>query len=797
MSFCVSDSFQPLAFLVWRASLWKEYKVPKRKPARSTKSARRNLKTNELPDVIALDRRAIEGIMQQLVPGMTVADSRLDAAQQIMYQAFEETSLSRQMALARKALKVSPNCADAYVLLAEYANTLPEALELYEQGVAAGERALGTKGFQEYEGHFWGVLETRPYMRARAGLADCLWSTGRRDEAVEHCREMLRLNPNDNQGLRYRLASMLLDLQRHDELERLLKAYEDDDSAEWEFARALLAFRREGDSSRARKVLLAATKVNPHVPVYLARMKPMPSQAPEYFTRGDEDEAICYAAQFLPAWKETPGAAAWLRSTLKLAPAESPPKKRETWGKLRLVLSRLPQREDVVWEIDLRAVPSAGDTSSQWMLVVLNATEEQVLHFEFFDERPKDAEAWQFLTATLRAPQFGEPHRPATVRVTRKTWFRVWQQKLHEISIECQFNESLDEIDRWYQTVMPHVEKTLQAANESSSAEEDWSRLASLPQVRGEIWQADVQQLPAWIQVAGEAKRPWVGLVVDIESEAILATQVEMEPADDWLLKVVWEALCSPAAGEPHRPAIIHAASDRQREILAERLEPFGIQCVRKSDLKQLQHLVGDLATHFGGQQQPRALIHSPGVTIAQVGNLFEAAAHFYRARPWREIPGDSVIRIACDRFNSGPWYAVVMGQSGIEQGLALYEDQELLGSLLSGHLSDEAAGRRTSAISVTYGERFDIAPDDLDAAEQHGWPVAGPEAYPCVLRVNPGMAIRTPLKWELELLEGCLRSIPDFLGKRDGKAEVAVSVSGDTLKLQLELMDDGGHRGR
>ena len=59
------------------------------------------------------------------------------------------------------------------------------------------------------------------------------------------------------------------------------------------------------------------------------------------------------------------------------------------------------------------------------------------------------------------------------------------------------------------------------------------------------------------------------------------------------------------------------------------------------------------------------------------------------------------------------------------------------------------------------------------------------------MLRVNPGMAVRTPLKWELELLEGCLRTIPDFLGKHFGKAEVAASVSGDTITLRLERLEE------
>ena len=39
--------------------------------------------------------------------------------------------------------------------------------DYYAKGVEAGELALGPKGFKQYAGHFWGFLETRPYMRAR------------------------------------------------------------------------------------------------------------------------------------------------------------------------------------------------------------------------------------------------------------------------------------------------------------------------------------------------------------------------------------------------------------------------------------------------------------------------------------------------------------------------------------------------------------------------------------------------------------------------------------------------------
>jgi tetratricopeptide (TPR) repeat protein len=737
----------------------------------------------------------MEGLMRQLVPDMAKAGSEVDAAQEIMYQAFEAQSPRRQQELARKALEVSANCADAYVLLADYAPTCADQLELYEKGLAAGERAIGKRAFREYEGHFWGFLETRPYMRAREGLADCLWRMGRREEAIDHCREMLRLNPNDNQGIRYRMLAMLFDLERHDELERLLDEYKDDGSAEWAYARALLAFRREGDSTLARELLMAATKVNAHVPAYLAGVKRMPREAPEYITFGGEDEAIGYAAGFLSVWKDTPGATAWLRTTLKLTSDSPPPKKLPPWSKLRLILSQLPQRADETWEVDLRHVPMRydSDSGSAWLLVALNTADEQIVRFEFFEGRPKDSEAWDFLLSAMKTPQDDEAHRPGVLCVARKSWMRSWQRKLDELGIEILFREPLEQIDRWFEEALPQLETVQRAASEPIPADDSgWSHIASLPRRAGETWQAVAERLPVWVNIAGAPTRPWASLVVARESELILATDIAMnDPPEDWLLKGVWNALSSPAVGEAHRPESIHVATERERRILAARLEPLGIQCVISSDLQRARLLINEVSQQLAGPQECKPLVHSPGVTLAQIGSFYEAAALFYRAKPWRNIPGDTVIRVACERFKSGPWYAVVMGQSGIEQGLALYEDAEFLRTLLSGMLSDEESGRRTSAISITYGEPFDIAPEDLDAAEKHGWAVAGPEAWPCVLRVNPGLAVRTPLKWELELLEGCLRAIPDFLSRKVNKLEFPVALSGATSTFLLERSDD------
>lgn len=262
-----------------------------------------------LPDV-----RGMEATLAAIGRGAAhyAADEQLLGAQDLMYEAFDARGV-RRATLAMEALAISPDCADAYLLLAEEtSSSVEEACALLEQGVAAGERALGPEPFEEDVGHFWGLIETRPYMRARAALAETLWALDRRDEAVEHQRQLLRLNPNDNQGIRYRQAEWLLWLERYEELDELFAAYGEDDAAAFVYTKALAAFRTQGDSPQSKRLLVEAREQNTHVPAYLSGRKRLPARLPDYVGFGDANEAVDYAASAKALWETVPGALAWL-----------------------------------------------------------------------------------------------------------------------------------------------------------------------------------------------------------------------------------------------------------------------------------------------------------------------------------------------------------------------------------------------------------------------------------------------------------------------------------------------------
>jgi tetratricopeptide (TPR) repeat protein len=267
--------------------------------------------TSEAEASLAMQRR-FSGPIDDI---RSTAVTPLEKAQDMVYRAFEARG-RRRIQLARKALALSPDCADAYGILAEESSDLEQARRLYAEGVAAGERAIGPAVFAEQAGHFWGLVSTRPYMRVRFGLAQCLEALGRRDEAIEHYRELLRLNPGDNQGVRDSLLPALMLAGRDDEAGGLLAQFAEEPAALWRYGRALWIFRREGDGRAARHCLQEALRTNRHVPAFLTGDKTWPGREPASYALGSREEAVVCLTQLGEAWRATPGADRWLRASV-------------------------------------------------------------------------------------------------------------------------------------------------------------------------------------------------------------------------------------------------------------------------------------------------------------------------------------------------------------------------------------------------------------------------------------------------------------------------------------------------
>ncbi|MGQ0636108.1 MAG: tetratricopeptide repeat protein [Planctomycetaceae bacterium] len=586
------------------------------------------------------------------------ARSALEQAHAILERGFKSADYDKLYRAAQKALEVSVDCSEAWLVLAEQADDRREGLALCRQAVAAAERGLGADALETAGGAFWELPETRSYLRARAALADRYWSLGERNTAIEHMQELLRLDVQDHQGLRYLLATRLTEAGRDDELAEVLSQY-DEESTFWDFSNALAAFRREGDTAASRQLLNRACRSNRHVAeLLLSHDKDLP-ELPIAFAPGSRPEAAAYVREFAGGWVQSPGAITWFRETL--------------------VADRLA---------GAAALPVGP-------------------------------------TAEIKG------------------------------------------------------------------------QLRELPQAYGLIWQAAVHRVAAFLEEAGQPIRPWSVLVVSETERLIRAQQLAMAaPTAAAVFDEVARAMLDPLAGGQKRPSEIQVREAPLWEELRPHLEEIGVDVIYRTELEEADFAVRDLTGVFAKDHSQGSLVTLPGATDSAVGELYSAAAEFYRRAPWQRLPVDALIGIESRAFSPRrptSWHAVVMGQSNVTLGLAIYDSGAPIAAVC---VKPGAASESARCVSLMFSEGFEIGSLDLAACVRNAWELGGPEAYPLVIEVADDRQAGPPALWRLELLTACLRAIPPFVERcasfdeRVSK-ELVVSVAGREVELTLSVDPD------
>jgi tetratricopeptide (TPR) repeat protein len=250
-------------------------------------------------------------------------------AQELAFEAQEAETEAQARKLAKRALAKDPDCVDALAVLAGIESDSPRMMiEAMQKAVAAGERSLGAAFIKKNRGYFWGLIETRPYMRALEQLAALLRAEGLNLEAIKHYEKMLELNANDNQGVRDPLLGLYLTTDNLEGARKLLKDYAEDSSANFAWGRVLERFL-SADLAGAAAKLKTARKENRFVELYLSGQKGLPKQMPGMYSPGSDDEAILVLDNMSLAWAKHKEAVFWLMEQLmagkvqEIAPART------------------------------------------------------------------------------------------------------------------------------------------------------------------------------------------------------------------------------------------------------------------------------------------------------------------------------------------------------------------------------------------------------------------------------------------------------------------------------------------
>jgi len=274
---------------------------------------------DEFADEDAIEEELAQAFLNSVQRGLsqkraTPVAKRKEAEARV-FDSMEATSDEQALTLLLSALDADPSNAEALLALREFFSlTLEEDIAATRAIVSIAEKRLGKKAFNACAGHFWGFLETRPYMRAREYLAELYLDAGMTDAAIAEWEAMLTLNVNDNQGVRYLLLPRYLEANNREAAAGLFEAYAGD--CEWSVVFVwgrLLERLLQGDADGACRALAKARKSNGFLEAYLLGHRGVPKILPDVYKPGSREEAECYAEDLMRAWNAHPDAVKWLK----------------------------------------------------------------------------------------------------------------------------------------------------------------------------------------------------------------------------------------------------------------------------------------------------------------------------------------------------------------------------------------------------------------------------------------------------------------------------------------------------
>ena len=164
------------------------------------------------------------------------------------------------------------------------------------------------EGVRQPDGTVRDIPEAAMYLRALCGLGEALATQGRFTEAVASYVETLRLDPDDRENVRPRLALCELLLGQKAAAEARIKTAKP--GLITAYVQAFVNLAQKGDGPAARQALAAARGLNPHLFPMLTETKKMPGM----LTNDEEYDAAQYACLALaPALLGRTGLREWLK----------------------------------------------------------------------------------------------------------------------------------------------------------------------------------------------------------------------------------------------------------------------------------------------------------------------------------------------------------------------------------------------------------------------------------------------------------------------------------------------------
>lgn len=248
-----------------------------------------------------------------------LSDHEMERIYELLDQAKQETDIDKIKALANEVLTLDEDNLDAKALIISVYDLLRQKVELEELIAQEGDRLEKDESIPLEIGEFYTIFETRPYIRLRVDYCAVLRNLEMNRLAMQEAEEILRLNENDNMGMRYLLYLLYAKLEEKDRAEKLFKNYEEDNFAV-NLPLSLLYFK-VGELNTAKKYLKLADQNNDYFHRYLNDTIDLDEALSKFnidqdFSSGTMDEFIDFLVSSREILSENPSYIYWAKEEL-------------------------------------------------------------------------------------------------------------------------------------------------------------------------------------------------------------------------------------------------------------------------------------------------------------------------------------------------------------------------------------------------------------------------------------------------------------------------------------------------
>ena len=247
--------------------------------------------------------------LREMYPPSPESQAWLDALKG--YDMPRQTSL-REL---ERILTVDPECIEALICRTGW-NVDPEArIDQLEDIINTNERMIEST-FRGREIPWWSDHRTRPYMRAMEYLGNELIQAEYVDDALEIYAELLELNQNDNQGIRYQILGESLLHHKSTYWNKAYPLVRNEDTPFVLYCLAIQLYITAGNKSAAKKAAVKAFRALPYPTLLLQ------TDDPDDELLDDMDEHLLaqtvYITTFLEQLeKKKPRTIKWLLNTIE------------------------------------------------------------------------------------------------------------------------------------------------------------------------------------------------------------------------------------------------------------------------------------------------------------------------------------------------------------------------------------------------------------------------------------------------------------------------------------------------